>query len=196
MSNFILKNSISGSPAVPCGRTDGQTWLRQQSLFGIFGLSHSQWPNEQFSFITTMRLPILQLSCCPPHPKASHHPGLPTPLQPRIVSLRLLAFPKATIAVEKDEICECDCHTVHKLNKRRLTADWLAPRESDCSRTHSKVSSDCQVTLRPRGRFSGNSKWLDTLLTVLVRTTSKHTDVPRTWSLNIQASSTYNRFLP
>jgi len=33
-------------------------------------------------------------------------------------------------------------YTVHKLSQLRLTADWLAPRESDCSRTHSKVSSD------------------------------------------------------
>jgi len=39
-------------------------------------------------------------------------------------------------------LCECDGHTVHKLSQRLLTADWLAPRESDCSRTHSKVSSD------------------------------------------------------
>jgi hypothetical protein len=38
--------------------------------------------------------------------------------------------------------CECDGHTVHKLSQRRLTADWLAPRESDCSRMHSKVSPD------------------------------------------------------
>jgi len=37
---------------------------------------------------------------------------------------------------------ECDGHTVHKLSQRRLTADWLAPRESNCSRMHSKVSSD------------------------------------------------------
>jgi len=37
---------------------------------------------------------------------------------------------------------ECDGHTVHKLSQRRLTADWLAPRESDFSRMHSKVSSD------------------------------------------------------
>jgi len=38
--------------------------------------------------------------------------------------------------------CECDCHTVHKLSSRRLTADWLAPLYSNCSRMHSKVSSD------------------------------------------------------
>ena len=38
--------------------------------------------------------------------------------------------------------CECDGHTAHKLSQRRLTADWLAPRESDCLRMHSKVSSD------------------------------------------------------
>jgi hypothetical protein len=38
--------------------------------------------------------------------------------------------------------CECDGHSVHKLNQRRLTADFLAPRQGDCSRMHSKVSSD------------------------------------------------------
>jgi hypothetical protein len=38
--------------------------------------------------------------------------------------------------------CECEGHTVHKLSQWRLTADWLAPRESDCSRMHSEVSSD------------------------------------------------------
>jgi hypothetical protein len=37
---------------------------------------------------------------------------------------------------------ECDGRTVHKLSQRRLTADWLAPRESDCLRIHSKISSD------------------------------------------------------
>jgi len=47
----------------------------------------------------------------------------PPPLQPKFVSLRLLAFPKAKIAVERDVICDCDGHTVHKLSLRRLTAD-------------------------------------------------------------------------
>jgi len=38
---------------------------------------------------------------------------------------------------------ECDdALTVHKLSQRPLTADWLAPRESDCSRMRSNVSSD------------------------------------------------------
>jgi hypothetical protein len=41
-----------------------------------------------------------------------------------------------------EEICDFDGHTVHKLSQRHLTADWLAPGESDCSRIHSKVSSD------------------------------------------------------
>jgi len=37
--------------------------------------------------------------------------------------------------------CECDGHTAHKLSQRRLTADWLAPLESNCSQMGSKVSS-------------------------------------------------------
>ena len=43
-----------------------------------------------------------------------------------------------------NEICECDCHIIYKLIQRRLTADWLVPRESDCSRTNSKVSNEMQ----------------------------------------------------
>jgi len=74
--------------------------------------------------------------------KTSHHPGLSAPLQRRFVSLRLLVFPNAKIALESEEIGECDGHTVHKLSQRRLTADWLHPRESDCSWTRSKVSAD------------------------------------------------------
>jgi len=38
--------------------------------------------------------------------------------------------------------CERDGHTEHKLSQRHLTAYLLAPRESDCSRMRSKVSSD------------------------------------------------------
>jgi len=38
--------------------------------------------------------------------------------------------------------CEWDGHTVHELSQRRLTTDWLAPRESDYLRMRSNVSSD------------------------------------------------------
>ena len=74
--------------------------------------------------------------------KASPHTGLSPPLQPRFGSLRLLVFLKAKIDIAREEICECDSHTVHKLSQQRLTVDWLAPREDDCSRMHSKVSSN------------------------------------------------------
>jgi hypothetical protein len=70
-----------------------------------------------------MRLPILQLSSRLCFGKASYHPGLSAPLQPRFGSLRILAFPKAKIAVKREEICDCDGHTVHKLSQRRLTAE-------------------------------------------------------------------------
>jgi hypothetical protein len=51
-------------------------------------------------------------------------------------------FPKVKTAVEREEIFECDSHTGHKLSQRRLTADWLAPKERDCSRVCNKVSSE------------------------------------------------------
>ena len=74
--------------------------------------------------------------------KASNHPDLSAPLQLRIGSLRLLAFPKLKNTVEREKICECDGHTVQKLSQWRLTAEWLAPQDSGCSRMYSKVSSD------------------------------------------------------
>jgi len=54
-----------------------------------------------------MRLTILQLLCGFFFGK-SHHPGLSAPLQLRFGSLRLLAFPKAKIAVEMEVIGEYD----------------------------------------------------------------------------------------
>jgi len=48
--------------------------------------------------------------------KSSHRPGLSAPLQPRFGSLRLLDFPRAIIAVVRQEICECYSHTVHGLS--------------------------------------------------------------------------------
>ena len=46
-----------------------------------------------------------------------------SPPTSQIWPLRILAFLKAKIAVEREEICECDVHTVHKVRQRRLTAD-------------------------------------------------------------------------
>jgi hypothetical protein len=45
------------------------------------------------------------------------------PLQPRFGSLGLLAFPKAKIAIEMEEIYECNGHMVHKLSEWHLTAE-------------------------------------------------------------------------
>jgi hypothetical protein len=55
--------------------------------------------------------------------KTSHHRGLSAPQQTTFGSLQLLFFSKAKIAVESEEICECDGHAVHTLSQRRLTAD-------------------------------------------------------------------------
>jgi hypothetical protein len=86
-----------------------------------------------------MRLPVLQLSCRV-FLFAKH--GITPVCQHTYGSLRLLVFPKAKIVFESEETCVSDGHTIHKLSQRRLTADWLAPRESDCSQMRSKVSSD------------------------------------------------------
>jgi hypothetical protein len=127
---------------LPCSRGASQSAVRRRwlSLCTVWP-SHSQWPSQQISFITTMGVLILQLSCRH-FWQSITSPRSVTPPPAQFGSLQLLAFPIVKIAVEREEICEWDGHTVHKHSHRRLTADWLAPRESDCSRMHSKVSSD------------------------------------------------------
>jgi hypothetical protein len=118
-------------------------WDARWLTLCVVWLSRLQWPGEQISFITTMRLTILKISCSLFFGKTSHHPGLSAPLHPKFGFLRFLVYSKAKIAVEREEkICECDSPTVHKLSQRRLTADWLASRDSECWWMRSKVSSD------------------------------------------------------
>jgi hypothetical protein len=81
-------------------------------------------------------------SCAGFFGKASHHPGLSAPHSPDLAPCDFWLFPHLKLPFEREEICWCDRHTGHKLNQRRLTADWLAPRESHWSLMHNKVSSD------------------------------------------------------
>jgi hypothetical protein len=62
--------------------------------------------------------------------------------KPRFGSLRLMAFPKTKIAIEREVICECNGHTIHELSQWHLTANWLVSWESECSGMRRKVSSD------------------------------------------------------
>jgi len=107
-------------------------------------------------------------SCAGFYSKTSHYRGVSAPLQPRFGSLRLLGFPKANVALESEEIGKRDGHTVHKLSQRRLTADWLAPLTVHGSAVRSPLT-DCQVTWRPRYRFSWYLKWLDTFRTGFIQ---------------------------
>jgi hypothetical protein len=56
--------------------------------------------------------------------------------------MRAVEWAGALMQIRSLRHCECDGLTVHNLSQRRLTADWLAPQESDCSRMHNKVFSD------------------------------------------------------
>jgi hypothetical protein len=89
-------------------------------------------------------------------------PRCVSPLQPRFGSLQLLAFPKAKIDVEREEICECEDHIVHKLSQRHHTANWLAPQETVHRCEVRCPLTGCQVTSRPRDQFSRYSKRMDT----------------------------------
>ena len=93
--------------------------------------------------------------------KASHHPGLSAPHQPRFGSLWLLAFPKAKITIEREEIfwmrwsysAQAQSTASH-CQLTSPTGEWLF--------TNVQISSDgCQVTSRSRDWFSRYSKWLD-----------------------------------
>ena len=92
----------------------------------------------------------------------------PPPYSPDLAPCYLQVFLKAKIAFEMEEICECDGHTEHKLSQRRLTANWLVPREGGCSQVHSIFSSDWLPsyikTKRPvLGIFIMDGYFLDTL---------------------------------
>ena len=93
------------------------------------------------SFITTMHLPILQL-LCRLFGQSIASPRSVSPLTTQIWLPVTLAFPKAKIAIEREEMCEFDGRTVHKLIQWCLTADLLAQRKSDCSQICSKIYSD------------------------------------------------------
>jgi len=82
---------------------------------------------------------------------------------------------------------ECDGHIVHKLSQWRLTAKWLAPRESDCSWMHSKVSCDWLASYIKATRpvleiFKKDGYFLDSLRTFLdsvsFHFTEPHKDTP------------------
>ena len=93
--------------------------------------------------------------------ETSHHPGLSAPLQPKFGYLQLLVFSKAKIAVEREEICAFDGHTVHTLSQQCLTAKWIAPQTvtvHGC--TVRSPSTGCQVTSRPCDWLSRYSEWL------------------------------------
>jgi len=104
-------------------------------------MSHSKWRAGRSASSRPCACTFYS-SCAGFSGKLSHHPGLSAPLQPRCGSSWLMAFPKAKIGVEREVICEYDGHAVHKLSQQCVTAEWLAPCESDCWRMHSTVSCD------------------------------------------------------
>jgi hypothetical protein len=122
------------------GASQSAVRCRWLSLCTVWS-SHSQWPSEQISFITTMRLPILQLSCSL-FWQSIIPPKFVRPTTAQIWFPATSGFSEAKIAVEREEFCKSNGHRIHKLSQRRLTADCLVQRKSDCTRKHNKVSSD------------------------------------------------------
>jgi hypothetical protein len=101
---------------------------------------HSDWVSRSAS---SWHCPCpFYSSCAGFFGEASHHPGLSAPILSRFGSLWLPAFPTAKITIEREEIVNAMV-TVRKHSQWCLTANWLAPRESDCSWMHSKISSGC-----------------------------------------------------
>jgi hypothetical protein len=74
---------------------------------------------------------------------AKHHiiQGCQPPYSPDMAPCDFWLFPKLKSPL-KGRISVNAITTHYKLSQQRLSADCLIPRESDCSRMHSKVSSD------------------------------------------------------
>jgi hypothetical protein len=70
------------------------------------------------------------------------HEVCPESIQPLWIPCELVRWPWCNLAAsQRRTYCaSVNSHTVHKLSQWCLTADWLAPLESDCSQMHSKVS--------------------------------------------------------
>jgi len=128
--------------------------------------SHSQWPSEQISFITTMHLPILQLSVqaflaklhitqvCP-------HP---TPYSPDLAPCDFWLFqnPKSPLLMWRSHSTQ-DQSTASQC---RLTGPHGTVFVH--GRTVGSPLTGCQGISRPRDRFSRYSKWLNNFRTALV----------------------------
>ena len=90
-----------------------------------------------------MRLPILQLSCRLFFRQNITSPrSVSPPNSPDLVPCDIWLFPKLKPPLKVRIFVNATGTQYTSSVKRRLTADWLAPRESDCSRMRSKVSSD------------------------------------------------------
>jgi len=116
-----------------------------------------------------MRLPVLQLSCTPIFfYKQNTSPRSVSPPTAKI-------WLPATSGFSQSQNRRCKAGDLWMRPSHSTQAQSTAshcrltsPPESECWRIHSKVSSSCKVTLRPRDLFSRYSKWLDTFRTVLV----------------------------
>jgi hypothetical protein len=121
----------------------------------------SQWPGEQISFITTLHLPVLQLSCT--LFLAKYH--ITWTVRPPATS----GFTQSQNRDWSEEICECDGHTVHRVSQQRVAAEWLPHGRVTVHRCAVRsFLTDCPVTSRPCERFLRYSKWTDTFWTALV----------------------------
>jgi hypothetical protein len=119
-------------PVSPCTKKAQQSWSNVKAMLTVVGSLPAEGCNKKkMAVLGKWWLAVSSQQCtCPffsSHAgffgKTSHHPGLSVPLQPRFGSLQHLASWKAKIAIEREEICECDSHTVHKVSQWRLTAD-------------------------------------------------------------------------
>ena len=114
-------------------------WDAVDSLCILWPL-HSEGPSEQISFIMAMCLPILQLLCRLFLAKHCITQVCQPPYSPYLAPCNFWLFPKLKSPLKWRFVNAAV--TVHKLSQRCLTAYWLAPRESDCSWMHIKVSCD------------------------------------------------------
>jgi len=135
-------------------------WLRLCTVW----VSHSQWPSEQISFITTMRLPILQLSYRLSFWQSITSPGSVSPPTAQIWLPATFGFSQRWNRRRKgDDLWMRQSHSTQAQSTAshcRLTSPtgW----ETVHGRTVSSLLTACHVTSRPRDRFSRYAKWLDT----------------------------------
>jgi len=128
-----------------------------------------QWPSQQISECASMRLPIRQLSCRLFLAKHRITLVCQHPYSPDLAPWDFWFFSKLKSPLKVRRFVNATVtQYTSSVKGVSLPTDWPHGGVTVHGCAGKSPPTDCQVTSRPRDRFSRYSKWLDTFQTGLV----------------------------